>query len=104
MTVRVDTAVSAMAGPAAPPRRNGELVFDAPWQGRAFGMAVGVVERLGLEWKAFQERLIAEIAAHPDAAYYDCWLAALETLVLDSGAVTTEEMDAARETVRAKTA
>lgn len=101
MTVRVDAAVAAMTGPTAPPRRNGELVFDAPWQGRAFGMAVGMVERLGLEWKAFQERLIAAIATHPDAPYYDCWVAALERLVLDYGAVTAEEIDAARESLRA---
>ncbi len=103
MTTRVDAALTAMTGPAAPPRRNGELVFDAPWQGRAFGMAVGVVERLGLPWKAFQERLIAEIAARPEAPYYDCWIAALERLLLDYGAATTEEVEAARDTVRAGT-
>lgn len=44
--------------------------------------------------------LIAQIAAHPEAPYYDCWVAALERLVLDYGAVTAEEMDAAREAVR----
>jgi nitrile hydratase accessory protein len=100
VTVRVDNAVSAMTGPAAPPRRNGELVFDAPWQGRAFGLAVGMVERLGLEWKAFQQRLIAAIAAHPEAPYYDCWVAALEQLVLDYSAVTPEELEAARKAAR----
>ena len=26
------------AGPAAPPRDNGELVFAAPWEGQAFGV------------------------------------------------------------------
>ena len=104
MTTRVDAAVTAMTGAAAPPRRNGELVFDAPWQGRAFGMAVGLVERLGLEWSAFQQRLIAAIAAHPEAPYYDCWVAALEQLALDYGAATAEEMEAAQETVRAETA
>ena len=104
MTLRVDAAVTAMTGAAAPPRRNGELVFDAPWQGRAFGMAVGVVERLGLEWTVFQQRLIAAIAAHPEAPYYDCWVAALERLVLDYDAVTIEEMDAAREAVRTESA
>jgi nitrile hydratase accessory protein len=103
MTPHVDAAVTAMTGAAAPPRRNGELVFDAPWQGRAFGMAVGVVERLGLEWKAFQQRLIAQIAAHPEAPYYDCWMAALEQLVLDYSAVTADELDAAREAVGAET-
>ena len=102
MTPRVDAAVTAMTGLAAPPRRNGELIFDAPWQGRVFGMAVGVVESLGLEWKAFQQRLIAAFAAQPEAPYYDCWVAALESLVLDHGAVTVEEMKAARHTVRAE--
>jgi nitrile hydratase accessory protein len=101
MTMRVDAAVTAMTGPAAPPRRNGELVFDAPWQGRAFGMAVGVVEHLGLEWTAFQQRLIAAIAAHPEVPYYECWITALEQLVLDYNAVTGAEIEGKRETVRA---
>ena len=104
MTTRVESAVTAMRGAAAPPRRNGELVFDAPWQGRAFGMAVGLVERLGLDWGAFQQRLIAAIAAHPEAPYYDCWVAALERLVLDYGAATAVELEVAREMVRAETA
>ncbi len=102
MTVRVDASLTALTGPTAPPRRNGELVFDAPWQGRAFGMAVGVVERLGLEWKVFQERLIAEIARRPEAPYYDTWVAALEKLVIDYGAATPTELEAAQQAVRAQ--
>jgi hypothetical protein len=35
------------------PRNNGELVFEAPWQARALGIAIAVVERLGLPWDAF---------------------------------------------------
>ncbi len=100
MTGRVDPAVTGLTGPAAPPRRNGELVFDAPWQGRAFGMAIAVVERLGLEWKVFQERLIAQIARNPEAPYYDSWVAALEQLVLDYGAASAGEMQAAQRAVR----
>lgn len=96
MSSRVDPALVAMTGAAAPPRRNGELVFEAPWQGRAFGMALAVVERMGLEWTAFQERLIAAIAAHPEAPYYDCWIAALEQLLLDCGVLQAAEIDAAR--------
>ena len=74
-----------MAGPAAPPRRNGELVFDAPWEGRVFGMAIGVVEALGLPWSAFQQQLIGAIAAVPERPYYESWLAALEALVAEQG-------------------
>jgi nitrile hydratase accessory protein len=95
MTTGVDAAVTAMTGAAAPPRRNGELVFDAPWQGRAFGMALAAVERLGLPWIAFQQRLIAAIAAQPEAPYYDCWVAALEKLLLDYGVLTADEMKTA---------
>jgi len=92
MTVRPGAEVTDMSGPAALPRRNGELVFEAPWQGRVFGMALAVVERLGVPWAEFQRRLIAEIAAHPDAPYYDSWLAALERLVLEHGLATSEEL------------
>jgi nitrile hydratase accessory protein len=100
MTTRIDAAVTQMRGAGAPPRRNGELVFEAPWQGRAFGMAVHVVERLGLEWKVFQERLIAAIAADPERPYYESWVAALEALLLDRGIVRPEELEAAEQTVR----
>lgn len=34
-----------MSGAAALPRRNGELVFEAPWQGRAFGLALALAGR-----------------------------------------------------------
>jgi len=91
-TVRPGAEVTGMSGPAALPRRNGELVFEAPWQGRVFGMALAVVERLGVQWTEFQRRLIAEIAAHPDAPYYDAWLAALERLVVEHGLATADEL------------
>ena len=92
-TVRPGAEVTGMSGPAALPRRNGELVFEAPWQGRAFGMALAVVERLGVQWTEFQRRLIAEIAAHPDAPYYDAWLATLERLVVEHGLATADELE-----------
>ena len=95
MKVEVSPALAAMPTAAAPPRRNGELVFEAPWQGRAFGMALGVVERLGLDWSEFQQRLIAAIAAAPNAPYYESWVAALESLLLDHGVLTADEIEAA---------
>ncbi|WP_296082166.1 hypothetical protein [uncultured Agrobacterium sp.] len=33
---QIDRNVSSMTGDIAIPRSNGELVFDAPWQSRAF--------------------------------------------------------------------
>jgi nitrile hydratase accessory protein len=85
-----------MTGAAALPRRNGELAFEAPWQGRAFAMALAVVERLGLPWSEFQQHLIAEIAARPDTPYWECWLAGLERLAVERGVVSTEDLDRRR--------
>jgi nitrile hydratase accessory protein len=78
-----------MTGTAALPRHNGELAFDAPWEGRVFGMAIGVVETLGLPWSTFQSQLIAAIACDPDRPYYESWLAALESLVAEQGIAST---------------
>ena len=80
----LDAALSA-DGAAALPRRNGELAFDAPWQGRALAMAVLLVERRGLPWDHFRSLLIAAIADDPGRPYWDSWVAALDELVeLDS--------------------
>jgi len=82
-----------MTGPAAPPRINGELVYEAPWQRRAFGIAVATTRHLGLDWDQFRVRLMAAIADEPDRPYYDSWVAALERLVVDRGLVTTQDID-----------
>lgn len=80
-------------GAGAPPRSNGELVFDEPWEGRAFGLVMALVDGGALSYAAFRDRLIATIgaweAAHPDGAgyrYYACWLQALEQC-LDAGSL-----------------
>lgn len=85
-------------GPAAPPRRNGELVFQEPWEGRAFGLAVTLQDEGVLPWETFRDRLIAAIAEadrHPDAGksgYYESWLRALERVLVDGGLLTPEEI------------
>ncbi|HKC82733.1 MAG TPA: nitrile hydratase accessory protein [bacterium] len=76
-------------GPATPPRRNGELAFDAPWQARVFGLAAAVVEVcFNGDREQFRRRLITAIAAQPDRPYWDSWTAALEDLVVESGLVS----------------
>jgi hypothetical protein len=71
------------------PRRNGELVFDAPWQSTVFALAAAVVDHaFGGDREPFRQQLIAAIAAEPGRPYWESWTAALETLVqtLPSGA------------------
>ncbi len=88
MTGGVETRIARMEGPAALPRRNGELVFEAPWQGRAFAMAIAAVDRLGLDWEDFRRHLIAAVEAEPDRSYYDSWVVALEALLAEHGVLS----------------
>ena len=72
-------------GPEAPPRANGELAFEAPWQGRAFGLCVALLERSGLGWDAFRPFLVTAIDRRTAAPYYDCFAEALEAFAADRG-------------------
>jgi len=84
-------------GAAAVPRKNGELVFAAPWEGRAFGMAVALSEEGLYDWEEFRQRLIAQIgeaeARGVDSAYYERWLAAFERLLVERGILTAQEIE-----------
>ena len=94
MSELVRPEVRRMAGEAALPRQNGELVFDAPWQGRVLGMALAVVQERGLDWDEFRTRLNAAIDAEPARPYYESWTAALADLVVDLGVAGAGEVDA----------
>ena len=48
-------------GATALPRSNGELIFDAPWQGRLFGLVVHLCKAGTFEWDEFKSHLIAVI-------------------------------------------
>lgn len=75
-----------VAGIAAPPRRNGELVFEAPWQSRVFGLSAAIVETcFNGDREPFRQQLIAAISADPDRPYWDSWTLALQHLVLEGG-------------------
>ncbi len=86
---------AALAGVALPPRSNGELTFDEPWQARALGMAVGTMHTLGVSWPEWRRHLAAAIAdrgydpAAPAAdTYYTAWVDALEALLAAHGMTT----------------
>jgi len=89
--------VALMDGAAALPRKNGELVFQSPWEGRVFGLAVAMSDRQAYAWDDFRDHLIAEIASAEARGaasdYYERWLAAFEKLLLDRGLLSQEELD-----------
>jgi nitrile hydratase accessory protein len=96
-----DESLAAFDDAVAAPRRNGELVFEEPWQGRAFGMVAAQVESGLFSWDQFRERLIVairEAEAEPGPfEYYRCWLQAFEGMIEAvgvAGAVDIEERTA----------
>ena len=89
----VHREVAGLEGPVALPRKNGELVFQAPWEGRAFGIAVALHERGAYSWDEFRDRLVQRIG-EGSPAYYESWLAALESIVMARGLVALEELEA----------
>ena len=90
----IDRVDASLAGDAPLPRDNGELVFEEPWQGRALGIGVAVMDRVGISSDEFRTHLIAAIREHPEApgesvatAYYAAWVDALEDLLRQRGLI-----------------
>jgi nitrile hydratase accessory protein len=88
-------------GPGAPPRRNGELVFEQPWEGRLFGLTVALHERGAFAWDEFRAELIAAIArwerespAGAGYRYWERWLEAFERLLAARGLCARAALDA----------
>ena len=88
-------------GKTAPPRSNGELVFEAPWESRVFGVTMALYDTGRFEWDEFRAYLIEEIErweleseARPDLqwSYYARWQSALERLLASKGLCDGSEL------------
>ncbi|HXM88862.1 MAG TPA: nitrile hydratase accessory protein [Candidatus Acidoferrum sp.] len=72
-------------------RLDPDHVFSAPWEARAFAIALQLSERGHFTWDEFRDRLIAEVGASDrirardgtsaPGEYYDHFLHALERLL-----------------------
>src|SRR5215813_11435160 len=93
-----DPHITTMDEQVALPRKNGELVFEAPWEARVFGLAVALNEVGVYPWRDFSQGLAAETAAlerqGAQVSYYERWLETLEKLAIARGLVTSEELEA----------
>lgn len=91
-----DTLEALIAGDA-----DRELTFEAPWQARAFGVALALRDGGTVEWAEFQDRFIDAVqATDPDrmqadveAVYYERWLETVEELLVEQGVVDAAELD-----------
>jgi nitrile hydratase accessory protein len=90
-----------LEGAAAPPRKNGELVFEAPWESRLFGVTLALCEAGLFGWEEFRRLLIEEIGRpDPEAraparwSYYARWQAAFERLLAQKGLCAGAELEA----------
>jgi nitrile hydratase accessory protein len=74
-------------------------VFAEPWQARAFAIAM-LASRQGCftssEWSQALGRELRRApqvgSGPPDAGYFECWLAALQALLIGKGAVEPGEL------------
>jgi nitrile hydratase accessory protein len=92
--------MTAQDAPFMPKDRDGP-VFSAPWEARSFALLVLMHKQGGFSWKTWVEKLSAQIAqsehgeharqGHADD-YYACWLAAMESLLKETGVITDESL------------
>ena len=98
MAATPDPRIATMDEQVALPRQNGALVFAAPLEARAFGLAVALNEAGVYPWRDFSQGLAAETAALEQhgapTSYYERWLETLAKLAMAHGLVTSEELDA----------
>ncbi len=98
---KVKQLISNMHGPAALPRKNGELVFQSPWESKTFGMAIALHEKGLYDWEEFRKVLIDEIrhyecgstANNGKWSYYERWLSSLEQILVKKGIFSREELN-----------
>ena len=89
-----DAAYGDLPEAISPPMANGEVVFEAPWQGRLFGMAVALAEKGVFDWADMQASLIAVIETDtvPDAPYeYYTHFAHALSRVLEQAEILSEK-------------
>jgi nitrile hydratase alpha subunit/nitrile hydratase accessory protein len=96
----VEETVASVRADSELPADDGDVVFAAPWQARAFAMVVRLRHDDRFAWSAFQRRLVEAVDAAPDGpadpetAYYEQWLAAFERLLVDEEMLAPAELGA----------
>ena len=87
-------------GAAAPPRANGELAFEHPWQRRLFATTMALCDAGLIEYPTLREGLIVQISVRENAnavrhpgEYWSSWQDALEALLVAQGLCDPAELE-----------
>ena len=77
-----------------------EPVFAEPWQARAFALVLKLAERGHFTSSEWTTALSGQVAGDDGSHYYEHWLAALETLVVEKGLTDASALDARKDAWR----
>jgi nitrile hydratase accessory protein len=101
--MRPDRAREVDSVSDAPPQ-DPDRTFAEPWQARAFAIAVLASRQGCFTWSEWTHALARELqrasAPNPRAgegSYFDCWLAALQSLLVNKQTVAPDEIQARKE-------
>lgn len=83
---------------------DGDMKFAAPWEAKAFAIIVKLAEGGHFSWSEWVECFSKEVAAATAVeasggnpkTYYEQWLSAAETLLVDKGMTSREQLLAKR--------
>lgn len=104
MTDDLEATIADVRAATEPPGED-DVVFEAPWQARAFAITVALRREDDVPWAAFQERLVEELETEADrdveaatdpkdveSSYYRAWLSAFERLLLEEDVLDGDEL------------
>lgn len=99
---RAERLAGLLETEAVPTDSDDDVVFEAPWQARVFGLAVALHEADDdRDWARFQQVLAERIGATDpgrmqgdvESAYYREWLACLEDELVEAGDLDPDEIE-----------
>ncbi|MBT8154080.1 nitrile hydratase accessory protein [Epibacterium ulvae] len=81
------------------PKNEDGVVFNAPWEGRAFALVVNLHKAGVFAWEDWVETFSSEIAQveakdGPQQSYYECWVSALQKILVASDVMSDAEFAA----------
>jgi nitrile hydratase accessory protein len=81
-------------GPAA---EGAGPAFSEPWQARAFALAILAARQGCFTWTEWTQALGRERQGSADAAYFASWLSALQSLLVEKGAIRQDQLGERRD-------